>query len=55
MLGYTNDQQTSLVVSPHDTWHSSALINIGMGMFYSVMGCMPMLHNGLQVDQSVHK
>ena len=25
MLGYTNDQQISPIVSPHDTWRSSAL------------------------------
>ena len=50
MLGYTNDQQTSPLVSPRDTWHSSALTSIDMSMFNSVMRCMPMLHNGLQVE-----
>ena len=55
MLGYTNDQQTSPLVAPHDTWCSSVLTNISMSMFYSVMRCMPMVHNGLQVDYSVHK
>ena len=50
MLGYINDQQTLLLVSPHDTWRSSALTNIGMSIFHDVMRCVPMLHNGLQVD-----
>ena len=50
MLGYTNDQQISSTVSPHDTWRSSALTNIGVSMFDSVTRCIPMLHNGLQVD-----
>ena len=48
MLGYNNDQQTSPLVSSHDTWHSSVLTNIGMSMFNNVMRCM--LHNGLQDD-----
>ena len=50
MLSYTNDQQTSPLVSIHDTWRWSALTDIGMSMFSCVMRCMPMLHNGLQVD-----
>ena len=55
-LGDTNDQQVSSLVSSHDTQCSSALsIYLGMSMFQSVMKCMPMLHNSLQVDQSVHK
>ena len=54
MLGYTYGQQTSSLVSSHDTWRSSALTNIGMSMFGNVMRHMPMLHNGLQVDLSVH-
>ena len=28
---------------------------LGMSMFNSVLRCMPMLHNGLQVEQCVHK
>ena len=50
ILGYINDQQISSLVSPHNTWHSSALTNIGMSMFNNVMRCMPMVHNGLYVD-----
>jgi hypothetical protein len=50
MQGYTTDQQTSSLVSPRDTWRSSVLTNITMNMFNNVVRCMPMLHNGLQVD-----
>jgi GDP-D-mannose dehydratase len=28
ILGNTHDQQSTLHVSPHDTWHSSPLTNI---------------------------
>ena len=31
------------------------LLHIWHGMFNSVMRCMPMLHNGLEVDKSVYK
>ena len=42
----------SSLVSPHNTWRSSALTNIYLGksVVNNVMRCMPMLHNGLQVD-----
>jgi hypothetical protein len=57
MLGYIDDQQLH-----HEchlisvTWNSSELIDIlSMSMFNGVMRCMPILHNGLQVDGSVHK
>ena len=50
MLGYTNDQQTSSLVAPHDTWHPSIITNIATSLFNNVTRCMLMLHNGLQVD-----
>ena len=36
---------TSLLTSRHDTWCSDAL---------SIMRCMPMLHNGLQLVYEVY-
>ena len=41
MLGYTNDQQTSTVMPPHDTWRSIVLTNVGTSMLNSVMRCIP--------------
>ena len=43
------------LVSPHDTWRSSALLLawVCSMMLWDVR--QPMLHNDLQVDESVHK
>ena len=50
MLGYTNDQRFAISVT---SWHLAfnyAYQYLGMSMLISVMRCMPMSHNGLQVD-----
>ena len=51
MLGYTDDWQLHPEVSPHGTRRSSEAENfLGVSMFTSVVRCMPLLHNGRQVD-----
>ena len=37
-----HNQQTSPLMSPHDTWPSSVITNIGTCMFNNVKRCMPM-------------
>ena len=57
MLGYTKNQQLHFIISfisCHLTFNCPCYC-FGMSMFYGVRRCMLMLHNGLQVDQSIHK